>query len=99
MEQTYDSEQLLQPARDIIQKLENYLKAALKKPVYLHAVILDPCIKMFLLILEVNVSGAWKVLLAEEVKPKVSCIMCVVFLSIVHSCRRLLSIPLHCFAS
>ena len=47
MEQTYDSEQLLQPARDIIQKLEKYLKAALKKPVYLHAVILDPRIKMF----------------------------------------------------
>ena len=47
VEQTYDTEQLLQPARDIIQKLENYLKAALKKPVYLHAVILDPRIKMF----------------------------------------------------
>ena len=47
MEQTYDSEQLLQPARDIIQKLENYLKAALKTPVYLHAVTLDCRIKMF----------------------------------------------------
>ena len=48
VEQTYDSEQLLQPARDIIQKLEKYLKATLKKPVYLHAVILDPRIKMFI---------------------------------------------------
>ena len=47
VEQTYDSEQLLQPARDIIQKLKKYLKAALKKPVYLHAFILDPRIKMF----------------------------------------------------
>ena len=51
------------------------------------------------LILEVNVSGAWTVLVVEEVKPKLSCIMCVVFLSIVHSCRRLLSIPLHFFSS
>ena len=52
-----------------------------------------------LLILAVNVSREWTVLVAEEVKPKVSYIMCVVFLSIVHSCRRLLFIPLHCFAS
>ena len=48
MEQTYDSEELLQPSRYIIQKLGNYLKAALKKPVYLRAVILDPRIKMLL---------------------------------------------------
>ena len=46
LKQTYALEQLLQPAKDIIQKLEKYLKAALKKPVYLHAVILDPRIKM-----------------------------------------------------
>ena len=46
VEKTYDSEQLLQPVRDIIQKLERYLKATLKKPVYLHAVILDPRIKI-----------------------------------------------------
>ena len=42
LKQTYALEQLLQPAKDIIQKLEKYLKAALKKPVYLHAFILDP---------------------------------------------------------
>ena len=44
---TYDSEQLLQPARDIIQKLEKYIKASLKKHVYLHAVILYPRINIF----------------------------------------------------
>ena len=48
MRETYDSEELLQPVRDIIQKLEKYLKAAPKKPVYLHAVILDPRIKICL---------------------------------------------------
>ena len=47
VEQTYDSEQLLQPDRDIIKKLEKYIKATLKKLVYSHAVILDPRIKMF----------------------------------------------------
>ena len=47
MEQTYDSEELLQPARYIVKKLERYLKATLKKPVYLHAIILDPRIKVY----------------------------------------------------
>ena len=46
-DQAYDSKQLLQQARDIIQKLEIYLKASLKKHVYRHAVIFDPRIKMF----------------------------------------------------
>ena len=48
MEQTYDSDEILQTAKEIIHEIEKYLKAALKKPVYLHAVILDPRIKMFL---------------------------------------------------
>ena len=49
VEQTYDSEQIIQPARDIIQKLIKYKKASLYKPVYLHAVILDARIELFLL--------------------------------------------------
>ncbi|KAH9444542.1 hypothetical protein Pst134EB_024804 [Puccinia striiformis f. sp. tritici] len=38
----YDQSQLIQPATQIITKLEQYLLAALTKPVYICAMILDP---------------------------------------------------------
>jgi hypothetical protein len=43
---TYDVEQLMPAAKGMIHKLEKYLHMALQKPVYLHAVILDPRTKM-----------------------------------------------------
>lgn len=41
----YDQSQLIQPATQIITKLEQYLLAALTKPVYICAMILDPTFK------------------------------------------------------
>jgi hypothetical protein len=42
----YDQAQLIQPATQIIEKIEQYLIDALKKPVYITSMILDPTIKI-----------------------------------------------------
>jgi hypothetical protein len=41
----YDQAQLIQPATQIIEKIEQYLRNALKKPIYITSMILDPTIK------------------------------------------------------
>ena len=41
----YDQAQLIQPATNIIKKIEGYFVSALRKPIYICAMILDPTIK------------------------------------------------------
>jgi hypothetical protein len=42
----YDQAQLIQPATQIIKKIEQYLLDALKKPVYITSMIPNPTIKI-----------------------------------------------------